>query len=127
MPSRSRRSNNISGSGRRVAPPWPPFPRKIGGSCPVLGLDGSTNEAGDMTILRITLAAAAALVAGSLLTASAFAKSGATPVAPVSLPPNLPSIGLIYNGLERVTSGPCLRAFKLVNADACTHGPDPAP
>ncbi|HEY1368425.1 MAG TPA: hypothetical protein VGF23_14985 [Gaiellaceae bacterium] len=45
----------------------------------------------------------------------------------VSLPPNLPSIGLIYNGLERVTSGPCVRAFKLVNSDACSHGPDPAP
>src|SRR5262249_15901814 len=40
--------------------------RKIGGSCPVLGLTGPQDEAGDMTILRITLAAAAALVVASL-------------------------------------------------------------
>src|SRR5690349_23950295 len=77
-----------------------------------------------MTILRITLVTAVTAVATALLAASAFARAEA---APVSLPPNLPSIGLVYNGLERVTSGPCVRAFKLVNSDGCTHGPDPAP
>jgi hypothetical protein len=43
------------------------------------------------------------------------------------MPRNDPQRGLIYDGLERVTSGPCARLFRLKRSGGCTHGPDPAP
>jgi len=43
------------------------------------------------------------------------------------LPPNEPERGLIYDGLEVATDGPCKGLYRVVNTDLCTHGPDPAP
>ncbi len=48
------------------------------------------------------------------------------PTAP-PLPPNEPERGLIYDGLEVATDGPCKGLYRVVNTDLCTHGPDPAP
>jgi hypothetical protein len=64
--------------------------------------------------------------------ATAYADSpGATPtpsIRPVlTLPPNQPERGLIYDGLEPAAEGPCSGGYRVRQTNRCTHGPDPAP
>lgn len=35
--------------------------------------------------------------------------------------------GLVYAGLERVSSGPCKNGYRIKGTDKCTHGPDAPP
>jgi hypothetical protein len=44
-----------------------------------------------------------------------------------AMPDNRPEAGLIYDGLEIATSGPCVGSFQIAGTDICTHGPDPLP
>lgn len=59
----------------------------------------------------------------------ALLSTGFTPTsaAPPPPPPNNPQRGLIYDGLERATTGPCRGMYRLKVTGTCTHGPDPAP
>lgn len=50
-----------------------------------------------------------------------------TVVAHPTLPPNEPARGLIYDGLEVATTGPCAGQYRIKRTDLCTHGPDPFP
>lgn len=45
----------------------------------------------------------------------------------VDLPPDVPSRGLIYDGLRVNLNSGCTGRFAIANTDLCTHGPDLAP
>lgn len=56
------------------------------------------------------------------------AQGGVTPTpVPRRIPPNEPARGLVYDGLVPGIGNVCRGAFKLRDANRCTHGPDPAP
>ena len=47
-----------------------------------------------------------------------------TPKPLARMPRNQPEKGMIYDGLEIATSGPCVGMFQIIGSNQCTHGPD---
>src|SRR5262245_5882304 len=73
------------------------------------------------------LAAALAVVGAiaALGCAAALAHGGPTSGENPLQPVDQPALGLVYQGLEFATTGPCAGSYRIGSTDHCTHGPDP--
>ena len=76
---------------------------------------------GALTLASLCLAAAA------LLLTMFFYPSDIAADPRLTLPPDQPALGLIYDGLEVGTEGNCPGAYRVAGTSFCTHGPDAAP
>jgi hypothetical protein len=81
-----------------------------------------------MKLKRFAITTALAALVAGVVAASAFAHGTEHPGGPpVGVPGNIPALGLVFDGLERPSTGPCEHAYKLKHSEQCTHGPDPVP